>query len=47
MGSSINVQIRQIGPSASEGVARNHTAVMDRPSEKGGENRGAMGGNTF
>lgn len=44
MSNQIQVQVRQIGPSASEGTAREHTAVMDRPTAKGGENRGAMGG---
>jgi len=44
MGMQIQVQVRQIGPSASEGTAREHTAIMDRPEAKGGENRGAMGG---
>ena len=44
MGNQVQVQVKQIGPSASEGSAREHTTVMDRPEAKGGENRGAMGG---
>jgi putative redox protein len=40
----VKVSVRQIGPTASEGAARNHKVVMDRPEAKGGENRGAMGG---
>ena len=40
----VKVSVRQIGPTASEGTARNHKVVMDRPEAKGGENRGAMGG---
>jgi len=44
MGMQIQVQVKQIGPSASEGTAREHTTIMDRPEAKGGENRGAMGG---
>ena len=44
MSNQIHVQVKQVGPSASEGTAREHTAVMDRPTAKGGENRGAMGG---
>ena len=40
----IQVQVKQIGPSASEGTAREHHTIMDRPEAKGGENRGAMGG---
>jgi len=44
MSSQVQVNVRQIGPSASEGTAREHTTVMDRPEAKGGKNRGAMGG---
>lgn len=40
----VNVHVDQVGPTASEGKAREHTVVMDRPEVKGGENRGAMGG---
>ena len=41
---SVKVNVEQIGPSTSQGRARKHTVVMDRPEAKGGENRGAMGG---
>jgi len=44
MSNQVQVNVRQIGPSASEGKAREHKAVMDRPEAKGGGNRGAMGG---
>ena len=44
MGIQVQVNVRQIGPSSSEGTARDHKAIMDRPEAKGGENRGAMGG---
>ncbi len=44
MGNQIHVQVKQISSSASAGTAREHTAIMDRPTPKGGENRGAMGG---
>jgi len=40
----IHVDVNQISPSASEGRVRDHKVVMDRPEAKGGENRGAMGG---
>ncbi len=40
----IHVSVDQVGPTASEGKARDHKVVMDRPEAKGGENRGAMGG---
>jgi putative redox protein len=46
MSNSVQVTVNQIGPSASEGTVREHTAFMDRPEAKGGENRGAMGGST-
>ena len=44
MSNTIDVNVVQIGLSASEGTSRGHTVVMDRPEAKGGENRGAMGG---
>lgn len=44
MSNQVQVNVRQIGPSSSEGTARDHKATMDRPEAKGGENRGAMGG---
>ena len=44
MGNQVQVQVKQVSPSASEGTAREHTTIMDRPAAKGGENRGAMGG---
>jgi len=40
----VHVSVDQMGPTASEGRAREHKVVMDRPEAKGGENRGAMGG---
>jgi len=44
MSIQVQVNVRQIGATASEGTAREHKATMDRPEAKGGENRGAMGG---
>ncbi|MGB5748464.1 MAG: OsmC family protein [Desulfobacterales bacterium] len=44
MSNQVQVNVRQIGSSASEGTAREHKAIMDRPEAKGGENHGAMGG---
>ena len=44
MSNQVKVTVNQIGPSSSQGTAREHTAIMDRPEAKGGENRGAMGG---
>ena len=40
----VNVSVKQISATASQGQAREHTLIMDRPESKGGENRGAMGG---
>jgi hypothetical protein len=37
MSTSVQVTVNQIGPSASEGTVREHTAFMDRPEAKGGE----------
>ena len=44
MSMQIEVAVNQIGPTSSQGTAREHTVTMDRPTAKGGENRGAMGG---
>ncbi len=40
----VHVSVKRIGSTASEGSARDHRVVMDRPTAKGGEDRGAMGG---
>ncbi|AFZ66236.1 OsmC family protein [Deinococcus peraridilitoris] len=40
----IQVQIHQVGVATAEGVARTHHVLIDRPTEKGGEDRGMMGG---
>jgi len=47
MGNNVQVLVRQIGPAASEGEVRGHRITMDRPAAKGGEDRGAMGGETL
>jgi len=44
---SMNIQIRQIGSSASEALIREHRVVIDRPEEKGGSDQGPMGGELF
>lgn len=41
---SIQVQVNQVSGSAAEGIARSHQVLIDRPSEKGGEDQGMMGG---
>ena len=49
MSGSVDVKVRvsQSGPTASVGIARNHEVTMDRPESKGGQNKGAMGGETL
>lgn len=45
MAATVRVELSQLGPSTSEGVVRGkHRVLVDRPVEKGGEDRGAMGG---
>ena len=40
----ISVDVVQVGPATSEATARSHTVLIDRPAEKGGEDRGPLGG---
>jgi putative redox protein len=40
----ITVSLTRKGSTASEATIREHTIAMDRPTEKGGENAGPMGG---
>ena len=44
MATVINVQVAQVGPSTTEGRVRQHSVLIDRPAAKGGEDKGAMGG---
>ena len=41
---TIAVEIHQVGPSTSEGRARHHRLLIDRPVAKGGADRGPLGG---
>ncbi len=41
---TIHATVTQLDHSASEGQARDHSLVMDRPAAKGGQNKGPMGG---
>ena len=43
----MNIQIRQIGSSASEAAIRSHRVPIDRPTDKGGADEGPMGGELF
>lgn len=44
MAKTIEATVRQAGTSTSEGRVRDHSVLIDRPEAKGGEDRGAMGG---
>lgn len=41
---TINVNVNQTSPTASQGLIRNHSVNIDRPEAKGGTDEGAMGG---
>ena len=41
---TVSVEIEQIGPSTGRASARSHTVLVDRPIEKGGSDRGPLGG---
>ena len=41
---TISVEIEQVGPSTGSATARSHTMLVDRPIEKGGDDRGPLGG---
>jgi putative redox protein len=42
-----HVRIEQVGPSTSRATIRSHSAVVDRPLEKGGTDKGPLGGEYF
>lgn len=44
MAKTIGVEVEQVGPSTSKATARSHAVLIDRPVEKGGEDRGPLGG---
>lgn len=41
---TLEVQVDQVGPTTGQGVARSHSVMVDRPTDKGGEDRGPLGG---
>ena len=41
---TMEVQVEQVGPTTSKGTARTHSVLIDRPTAKGGEDRGPLGG---
>ena len=44
MGQTLTVHVEQVGASTATARARTHTVVVDRPTAKGGEDRGPLGG---
>jgi putative redox protein len=44
MARSISIEVNQVGPSTGEARARSHTVIVDRPTDKGGSDRGPLGG---
>src|SRR4051812_5785772 len=44
MAQMLQVSIEQTGVASSQGTARSHTIVIDRPVAKGGGDRGPLGG---
>jgi len=41
---TLEARVEQIGPATSQGTVRSHSVIIDRPLEKGGTDRGPMGG---
>jgi putative redox protein len=44
---TMKIQVRQASASTSEATLRTHHVLIDRPIEKGGTDRGPMGGELF
>jgi putative redox protein len=44
MSRTLSVEVEQIGASTGSATARSHTVMVDRPVEKGGDDRGPLGG---
>ena len=44
MARTLEVRVEQDGRATSKGTARHHTMFIDRPVDKGGEDRGPLGG---
>ncbi len=44
MSRTISVEIEQVSPSTGQATARTHTVFVDRPTDKGGHDRGPLGG---
>lgn len=44
MSRTISVEVEQVSPSTGQATARTHTVFVDRPADKGGNDRGPLGG---
>jgi putative redox protein len=44
MSKQLQASLEQVGPSTSKATVRSHTVFVDRPEEKGGADRGPLGG---
>ena len=44
MADQVQIRIEQTGPATSRAVVRGHQVSVDRPLQRGGEDRGPMGG---
>ncbi len=47
MANHIKVELRQTGNATSEASIRHHKVLIDRPTAKGGDDQGPMGGELF
>src|SRR5260370_19686417 len=43
----MKIQLRQISATTSEAILRTHQVLVDRPHDKGGADKGPMGGELF
>jgi putative redox protein len=41
---TISIDVQQVGPATGSAAARSHTVFVDRPVDKGGSDRGPLGG---
>src|SRR5262245_53698476 len=41
---TVSVDVVQVGPATSQATARSHSVLVDRPEDKGGHDRGPLGG---
>jgi putative redox protein len=44
MAKVLSVEVEQVGPATSRVAVRSHTLMVDRPLDRGGEDRGPQGG---